>query len=141
MLLRARTSIRAKLALLAGVPVVGALLLALFVAHDARQQAASAAALGSIEDLARLTAYIADVLHAEQDERAVFATADGVDGPRARLGAATQEAAHATEVAADRLEAFLSTRDRTKLPSRLTRGLADAQTARIELAGVRSRSG
>lgn len=141
MLLRARTSIRAKLALLAGVPVVGALLLALFVAHDAQQQAASAAALGSIEDLARLTAYIADVLHAEQDERAVFATADGIEGPRTRLGAATEDAAHATEVAADRLEAFLSTRDRTKLPSRLTRGLADAQSARIELAGLRTRSG
>ncbi len=142
MLLRARTSIRAKLALLAGVPVVGALLLALFVAHDARQQAASAASLGSIEDLARLTSYIADVLHAEQDERAVLAIADGLDVPsRARLGPATAGAAHATEVAADRLDAFLSTRDRTKLPSRLTRGLADAQSARGEIADLRSRSG
>jgi two-component system chemotaxis sensor kinase CheA len=147
MLLRARTSIRAKLALLAGVPVVGALLLALFVAHDARQQAASAAALGSIEDLARLTAYIADELHAEQDERAVVGVADGVD-PSARrqdalrgLGAACAHAARATDAAAGRLDAFLSTRDRTKLPPRLTRGLAEAQAARAGLAELRTRSG
>ncbi len=141
MLLRARTSIRAKLALLAGVPVVGALLLALFVAHDARQQAASAAALGSIEDLARLTASMADELHAEQDERAVLSVADGLDGPsRARLDHASSTAARATDVAAGRLEAFLSTRDRTKLPARLTRGLADAQAARVGLEALRARS-
>lgn len=147
MLLRARTSIRAKLALLAGVPVAGALLLALFVAHDARQQAASAAALGSIEDLARLTAYIADELHAEQDERAVVGVADGLDPSTRRpdalrgLGAACAGAARATDDAAGRLDAFLSTRDRTKLPSRLTRGLAEAQAARTGLAELRSRSG
>jgi two-component system chemotaxis sensor kinase CheA len=141
MLFHARTSIRAKLALLAGVPVVGALLLALFVAHDARQQAASAASLGSIEDLARLTASMADVLHAEQDERAVLSVADGRDGPsRARLDLASSTAARATDAAAGRLEAFLSTRDRTKLPARLTRGLADAQAARAGLELLRGRS-
>jgi two-component system, chemotaxis family, sensor kinase CheA len=140
MLLRARTSIRAKLALLAGVPVVGALLLALFVAHDARQQAASAAALGSIEDLARLTSYIAGELHAQQDERAIQSMADGLDGAsRAPLDPASRSAVRATDVAADRLEAFLSTRDRGKLPSRLVRGLTDAQAARLELAGLRAR--
>src|SRR5277367_5156431 len=99
MRLMVRTSIRAKLALLAGVPVVGALLLALFVAHDARQQAASAASLGSIEDLARLTSYIADELHAEQDERAVLGVADGlVDAAaRARLAQTTADAGRATD--------------------------------------------
>ena len=62
--------------------------------HDARQQAASAAALGSIEDLARLTASMADELHAEQDERAVLSVADGLDGPsRARLDHASSTAA------------------------------------------------
>jgi len=142
MRLMVRTSIRAKLALLAGVPVVGALLLALFVAHDARQQAASAASLGSIEDLARMTSYIADELHAEQDERAVLGVADGLGpAPRARLGQATGEAARATDVASARLEAFLAMRDRTKLPSRLTRGLAEAQAARLELGALRARSG
>src|ERR1700722_725032 len=142
MLLRARTSIRAKLALLAGVPVVGALLLALFVAHDARQQAASAASLRSIEDPARLTSYIADELHAEQDERAVLGVADGLADAtaRARLAQATAEAGRATDVAADKLEAFLSTRDRSKLPARLTRGLADAQAARFGLATLRARA-
>ena len=141
-MLGARTSIRAKLALLAGVPVVGALLLALFVAHDARQQAASAASLGSIEDLARLTASIADELHAEQDERAVLSVADGaLGGSRARFAEASADAGRATDVAAGRLEAFLSTRDRTKLPARLTRGLADAQAARLRLEVLRERSG
>ncbi|HTB72000.1 MAG TPA: nitrate- and nitrite sensing domain-containing protein, partial [Polyangiaceae bacterium] len=141
MLLRARTSIRAKLALLAGVPVVGALLLALFVAHDARQQAASAAALGSIEDLARLTSYIADELHTEQDERAVMGVADGLDpSARARLAAACAGAAHATDGAAERLDAFLGARDRSKLPARLTRGLAEAQATRATLAELRARS-
>ena len=100
MLLRARTSIRAKLALLAGVPVVGALLLALFVAHDARQQAASAASLGSIEDLARLTAYIADELHAEQDERAVALGRRRASRARRARGsrAASSDARRATDV-------------------------------------------
>src|SRR5580698_3998257 len=77
MLPRIKISIRLKLALLAGVPVIGALLLAMFVVNDARQGAASAASLGSIEDLAQLTAYIAEVLHAVQDERAVSAIAEG----------------------------------------------------------------
>ncbi len=137
---RARTSIRAKLALLAGVPVVGALLLALFVAHDARQQAASAASLGSIEDLARLTSYITDELHSEEDERAVVSVADGLEAaPRARLDEAVAEARRSTDGAADRLEAFLSTRDRSKLPVRLTRGLSETHGARARLSALRAR--
>src|SRR5271170_4378834 len=120
--LRAKTtSIRAKLALLAGVPVIGALLLALFVAHDARQGAASAASLGSIEDLARLTAYIAEVLHAVQDERAVSAIAEGAETaipskPVSRSWSPTEARRH-TDESAGRLEAFLAVHDRSKLPA------------------------
>lgn len=47
-----RLSIRIKLLLLAGFPVVGALVLAVLTASDARDRAASAAALGSVESLA-----------------------------------------------------------------------------------------
>ena len=43
-----RLPIRLKLILLAGVPVIGALLLAISSAREARRQAQSAAALGSI---------------------------------------------------------------------------------------------
>ena len=142
MLTGAKTSIRAKLAVLAGVPVIGALLLALFVVHDARQRAASAAALGSIEDLARLTAYIADVLHAVQDERATSAIAGGGE-PASRVhrqGGAPLDAARDTDRAAQRLQAFLSNRDRSKLPVRLARGLVASAAALAELAALRERA-
>ncbi len=129
-----RTSIRAKLALLAGVPVVGAVLLALFVAHDARQRAASAASLGSIEDLARLTSYIAEVLHAVEDERAARAIAAGL-GPRAE---APDAAYHATDAATARLESFLATRDRTKLPARLARDLVASEEQLRALGATRA---
>jgi two-component system chemotaxis sensor kinase CheA len=143
MIFGAQTSIRAKLAALAGFPVVGALLLALFVAHDARQRATSAAALGSIEDLARLTGYIADVLHAVQDERAVAAIVDGSsDAVRRSHGAGgASQAAHDTTAAAERLEGFLSNRDRSKLPARLERGLVESEAALHGLEAVRSRVG
>jgi two-component system chemotaxis sensor kinase CheA len=139
--LRTKLSIRAKLALLAGVPMLGALLLALFVVRDATQRAASAASLGSIEDLARLTSYIADVLHAVQDERATDALGDSLEvaAGTPRLGEAAAAAARATDAAAGRLDAFLSTRDRSRLPARLARGLADTERALGVVAPLRAR--
>jgi two-component system chemotaxis sensor kinase CheA len=132
-----RTSIRAKLALLAGVPVVGALLLALFVAHDARQRAASAASLGSIEDLARLASYIADVLHSVQDERAAWSTAEG----KGARGVEPTLAFRETDAAAKALDAFLATRQRAKLPSRLARDLVEADADIKTVAQARARAG
>jgi two-component system chemotaxis sensor kinase CheA len=135
-------SIRVKLALLAGVPVIGALLLALLVANDARQRAASAASLGSIEDLARLTSYIADVLHAVQDERAVTSIAEGLEA--SKRGAAdtrvTTEARRTADASAARLESFLASRDRSKLPPRLARGLTLTESALRELTPLRARA-
>src|SRR5205085_2604170 len=64
-----RLPIRLKLILLAGVPVIGALILAASVAREARHQAQSAAAIGSIEDLARLSSQMAKLVHALQLER------------------------------------------------------------------------
>jgi two-component system, chemotaxis family, sensor kinase CheA len=141
MLPRVKHSIKLKLALLAGVPVIGALLLAMFVANDARQGAASAASLGSIEDLARLTTYIAEVLHAVQDERAVSAIAEGAEASKpSRLDTrASVDARRGTDAAAAHLESFLSTRDRSKLPPRLTRGLAITENALQELQPLRGR--
>jgi two-component system chemotaxis sensor kinase CheA len=136
------TSIRAKLALLAGVPVIGALLLALFVVRDANLRAASAASLGSIEDLARLTATMTDVLHAVQDERAVLALATGpVGAVGPELAQRVASAGRETDATATRLDGFLAKRDRAKLPPRLTRGLADATRALESLAPLRARLG
>jgi two-component system, chemotaxis family, sensor kinase CheA len=129
-----RTSIRAKLALLAGVPVVGALLLALFVAHDARQRAASAASLGSIEDLARLASYTVAVLHAVQDERAAWSIAEG-QGPRGRD---PTDAFQDTDAAAKALDTFLATRQRGKLPTRLAGDLVEADADWKNLAQARA---
>ena len=140
-MLAALGSIRAKLALLVGVPVLGALVLALFVTHDARERAHSAAALGSIEDLARLTAYIADVMHAVQDERASTATMEGsgkTQGSAAmpRLAIVRRE----TDIATERLEAFLSARDRSMLPASLVRGVAATEVAMGDLPAFRARA-
>src|SRR5580658_4899058 len=139
MLPRANTSLRFKLALLAGVPVIGALLLAVFVVNDAREGARSAASLGSIENLAQLTAYIAQVLHAVQDERAASALVEGREAAAASnvdreplLGTRTE-----TDAAMARLEGFLSARDRSKLPPRLNRGLKETEQALRELAPFR----
>jgi hypothetical protein len=140
MSLRVKSSIRTKLALLAGVPVVGALLLALFVASDARQRATSAASLGDIEDLARLTATMTALLHAVQDERAATAVTQGL-GPAARTAPSADNLTAVrrdTDEAARRLEIFLSTRDRSKLAPRLSRGLWDTRTALEGLARLRS---
>ncbi|HTQ44755.1 MAG TPA: nitrate- and nitrite sensing domain-containing protein [Polyangiaceae bacterium] len=139
MLPRARLSIRAKLALLAGMPLLGALLLAFFVANDTRQRAASAASLGSIEDLARLTSYIADLLHGVQDERAASAIAAGAPTPRG--GEYTEVLPRVrgdTDAAARRLEEFLANRDRHKLPARLAGGLVNAEAALGALPALRA---
>jgi hypothetical protein len=72
-----RLSIRIKLLLLAGVPVVGALVLAAMMLRDARQRANAAAALGSIEDLARLSEQMSRATQALQAERAFVALGEG----------------------------------------------------------------
>ncbi len=136
------TSIRAKLALLAGVPVIGALLLALFVVRDANVRATSAASLGSIEDLARLTATMTEVLHAVQDERAITSMAAGVTGVvDVDLASRATTAAQATDAAEKRLDGFLALRARSKLPPRLTRGLAETSRALESLPALRLRVG
>ena len=65
-----KLSIRHKLGLLVGIPIVGALLLALQIIGAAREQARKAEALGSIESLADLSAQMTSVVHALQLERA-----------------------------------------------------------------------
>ena len=71
-------SIRHKLGLLAGIPIVGALLLALQIISGARLQARKAEALGSIESLAELSAQMTSSVHALQLERASESLALGI---------------------------------------------------------------
>ncbi|WP_437336239.1 nitrate- and nitrite sensing domain-containing protein [Sorangium sp. So ce394] len=154
-----KASIRLKLWSLAGVPVVGALLLAAMIAGDARQQAARAAAIGSIEDLAQLSSIMAQPLHALQRERAWTALVEGLEirPPDARDAEAARGAARpfqravalarasaqletaraATDESLAHLDAFLAERDLSRLPSRLARDLADARAHVGELGAFR----
>src|SRR5688572_7530252 len=124
MMLR-RLPIRLKLVLLAGVPVIGALVLALSSARDARRQAESAAALGSIEDLARLAGYMAGLLHELQFERNELS----LRSAEKTLTEAEVAARFAkTDAARMGLGSFLATRQVASLPPRLARDLERAQT-------------
>ncbi len=120
---RVTIPIHLKLLLLAGIPVAGALVLGILLARDAQQQARSAEALGTIEDLARLSAAMSDTIHGLQDERAQTA----LDLPKA-----TKESPQLRRVRAESdqrlgaLQAFLAGRDVRSLPARLARDLGAA---------------
>jgi len=123
-------SIRAKLALLAGTPLIGILILSALIVGETMERAATAEALGSIEDLAQLSSSMSSLLHELQSERAY--TAFAVARPkqsRAELAKQRQQ----TDRALARLGAFLDQRDLGKLPPRLAR---DLRAARTGLAGL-----
>ena len=119
-----RIPIRLKLILLAGVPVIGALILAVSSARDARRQAQSAAALGSIEDLAHLAAHMSGLVHELQFERSELSLRSAektLAAPELRAQLDRTDAARA------RLVDFLGERHVGSLPPRLARDLAHAQ--------------
>ena len=131
-----RLRIRTKLALLAGLPVIGALLLASIIVQDARQRAATADALGSIEDLAELSARIADLVGALQAERAMTAWQSAHE----RLDIAQMRQAQAvTDTTLDRFEEFLRHRDLAGLPPRLANELEKARKQHHELPAFRQK--
>jgi len=148
-------SIRNKLGLLAGIPMVGALLLALQIILGARDQARKAEALGSIESLAELSAQMTSVVHALQLERASESlllglhkreqkdAADGQVDPAVAAQAQEVEASTVKRISeADqelaRLNAFLTARDVSRLPARLAGPLAQAQARLKTLAALRA---
>jgi hypothetical protein len=67
-------SIRLKLALLAGIPVLGAVLLGLALAYNATQAIQKARALGSVESVAELSHTMSAVVRELQVERAWLGT-------------------------------------------------------------------
>jgi two-component system, chemotaxis family, sensor kinase CheA len=119
-----RIPIRLKLVLLAGLPVIGALILAATIAREARHQAQSAAAIGSIEDLARLSGQMARLVHALQFERNELSLSRA---RRAVESPALKERFAQTDAARRQLEAFLAARKVSSLPPRLARDLRTAE--------------
>jgi len=149
-----KLSIRHKLGLLAGIPIVGALLLALQIIGAAREQARKAEALGSIESLADLSAQMTSVVHALQLERASEALwlglhkrASGTNADGRDLLALAQSASvpdhdtdkriQASERALAHLDGFLKARDVSRLPQRLAGPLLEAQGRLKELPALR----
>ena len=133
--------IRAKVLLLAGVPVVGTLILAVVIAQHARMQTAAAAALGSIEDVAQLSVHISGVMHALQLERARAALSEGSAGHPEEES--TQRAwiqqRTTTDAAEQQLVLFLSRHDLSALPSRLARDLDLARAQAKERKALQTR--
>ncbi len=119
-----RIPIRLKLVLLAGVPVIGALILATLIARDARHQAESAAAIGSIEDLAHLSARMGGLVHALQFERNELSLRKGL---RALESPALRQRFLETDAARKHLSDFLAARQVSSLPPRLARDLKTAE--------------
>jgi two-component system, chemotaxis family, sensor kinase CheA len=120
-----RIPIRLKLMLLAGVPVIGALILAATIAREARHQAESAAAVGSIEDLARLSSQMARLVHALQFERndlALRTAQKTLDSP------VLKERFAQTDAARRQLNDSLAGHKVASLPPRLARDLKAAET-------------
>jgi two-component system, chemotaxis family, sensor kinase CheA len=119
-----RLPIRLKLMLLAGVPVIGALILAAIIARDAFRQAESAAAIGSIEDLASLSAQMSGLVHALQFERNELSLYLGQKKPKSSALSARMAQ---TDAARKQLGEFLATRKISSLPPRLARDLKTAE--------------
>lgn len=119
-------TIRLKLFVLVGVPLIGALLLAGLIVTTARGNARRAEALGSIEDLGRLSRSMSKLVHELQMERALLSTRLGklahapdadVRGPGSRASLDKQFAA--TVDARRELDGFLSARDLSRMPPQL----------------------
>ncbi|MEI9949281.1 MAG: SpoIIE family protein phosphatase [Pseudomonadota bacterium] len=151
-----KLSIRHKLGLLAGIPIIGALLLALQIVSGARLEAHKVEALGSIESLAELSSQMTSTVHALQLERASEALLLGIhrqlakEAPNSKSearialaeGAATRasdEHVRASDLAVARLEAFLKARDVSRLPPRLARPLLEGQRRLEELSALRAK--
>ena len=144
-----RYPIALKLLLLAGFPVLGVLLLAALVVGSAREQLQRGQALGSVESLAELSEDVSTLVYRLQSERAQLAlelagraTPDGGDTalapPTAAQLAQTSAAFTATNAALSRLRGFVSTRDLSRLPARLSDGLASTLKQLERLDDVRT---
>ena len=153
-------SIRAKLTLLGGIPMLGVLLLALQIVVDARAQVQKNESLGTIEHVAQLSETIGGLVNELQLERAFAARLQGQmaaavvpSTDNSDLEAATPNAASATPTAAARAEftrqidatlaaekalgVLLGRYDLSKLPGRLASDVRETSAALSELGDHR----
>jgi two-component system, chemotaxis family, sensor kinase CheA len=137
MLLFSRLRFGAKLTLLAGIPILGILLLSVLVVRDMQQRAQAAAGLGSLEDLARLSQRILEVIDELQWERAIVSRDAGRGGT---ASAEAKERQQKTDAALTALQGFLGQRDEASLPTKLRQDLAEAREHLRELPAVRARA-
>jgi two-component system, chemotaxis family, sensor kinase CheA len=125
-----------KLAILAGAPLIGTLVLSTEIARENQDRGKSAAAIGSIEDLAELSLRTSTTVDELQSERATAALALGLDGSYAPEALAAQE--RKTDASIATMNGFLATRDLRSLPPKLGGYLAEARSGLEGLAQVRS---
>lgn len=123
-----------KLAILAGIPVLGIILLSALVVREVQQRAQAAAGLGSLEDLASLSEQMLFVVDELQAERALTCFDVGRGTPRSPQVLAQEER---TDAALSTLRAAFSKRDETKLPLKLQQDLGAARQQLSELPNVR----
>jgi serine phosphatase RsbU (regulator of sigma subunit) len=144
-------SIRAKLILLGGIPVLGAILLAVQIVADARAQVQKNESLGTIEHVAQLSEALGSLVNELQLERAFAARVQGqmatstqaetgdieATRPKPRAQATTPVVAgqgdfqgqiSATLAAQKGLAAMLGRYDLAKLPVRLAYDVREATT-------------
>jgi two-component system chemotaxis sensor kinase CheA len=116
--------IAVKLAVLAGVPVIGALLLSAYITREAHERARSSEGIGSVEDLAELSVRMTTTIGELQTERALAALSAGFESSDTSA-LLSQEAK--TDVAVRSMDEFLAKRDLSRLPRRLAGDLRRAR--------------
>jgi serine phosphatase RsbU (regulator of sigma subunit) len=151
-------TIRAKLSLLAGIPVLGSLLLALQIVRDAQIQVQKNKTLGTIEHVARLSETMGKLVSELQAERSLAARLQGQTAPDVGGNAdepdtnaasvhdateirATQDAYRAqttsTKNAAQALAAIVDQQEIGKLPDRLSLDVRQASSSLATLEALR----
>src|SRR5688572_8749171 len=130
-------TIRLKLGLLAGIPVLGALVLGLLIAASAKRSAETAAELGSVEELAAVVASIGELVDELESERALVARSLV---PPAKPAPSVEPQWAETEAARLRLLKFMSQRELASMPERLSRNLETWRKADDELGKLRARA-
>lgn len=145
-----RVSLKYKLGLLAGIPVLGAVVLAGLIVVHAASESEKARALGSIENLGELSHLMTNALEHLQKERATVALAAGLhqakhDDSRAvpsypDLAVLLTASQLETDRARVRLESLVRSSDVTRLPPRLAENLGAALDSVSRLGVFRAKS-
>lgn len=145
-------SIRLKLALLAGVPVIGAAILSAQIASQAIDQMKLARSLGSVESLVELSQHTTELIHSLERERTDLCLATGYRvaansaGPQVKTGLilAQKDALNQTRFAIGRtdeqlqqLKQFLAVRNAAALPKKLANSLSEAEHQLATISEVR----